>query len=102
MSTHLFTLFYEIFLNAVKAVAYSPKESRYFSVNFVSTTEGFQVKMSNSIGEGELKASGGGSLTISNYMKKFQVKDFFSGISSEKGCYEMSFSLPLGAIEEDK
>ena len=77
------------------ASGYSPERCRELSVTFAFTDKGVKVQITNSIGKGIINTPGGGQLIIENYMKKFSVKDFASGVSQEKSCFEVSFTLPF-------
>jgi hypothetical protein len=93
--THLFVLFYEIFLNAIKAVSYVEKTQRHLTVNFGTKNGCVFVEMCNSVGRESLEGYGQGNLIIKAYMDKFNIPDFNATTDSENSIYTMSFSLPF-------
>ena len=98
IQTHLFVLFYEIFLNAIKAISYAEKEQRYFTVNFSTKNDYIFVEMCNSVGQESLGGYGQGNHIIQAYMDKFNISDFYT--NSDGSIYTMSFSLPFSSNGE--
>ena len=95
VQTHLFVLFYEVFLNAVKAISYAPKDQRKFLVRFSVKNDVVFVEMCNSVGKVPFLGGGQGNLMIRAYMDKFSVPDFDVATPKNDFTYKMSFSLPF-------
>ena len=95
IQTHLFVLFYEIFLNAIKAISYAAKDQRCFIVNFLTKNDCVFVEMRNSVGQKSVGGYGQGNLIIKSYMDKFNINDFHVDANPPGVNYTMSFSLPF-------
>ena len=93
--TYLFIFFNEIFLNAVKAISYVNKQSRFFKVALALTDNGVSVNMQNSAIDDKARGNGFGRMIIENYIKMFDIKDFSAGFDTNSNCYEMHFSIPI-------
>lgn len=97
-ATHLFILFNELFLNAIKAAAHVQKDQRLLILCLQIKEEKLIVDISNSCNPSQnpsMNSHGFGQLVIANYRKMFQIDDFSSKLLLDKEQYQQHFSIQI-------
>ena len=93
--THLYVLFNEILLNAIKAASFVDKEQRNIKVSLTSAGGNIIVDISNSANPNRGISGGYGKIIIDNYKSMFNMLDFYSGYNADTKCYQVKFILPF-------
>ena len=93
--THLYILFNEILLNAVKAVSYVAKDQRMINIRLTYQNGDVCVDISNSANQNGGISGGYGRIIIDNYKSMFNMSDFYSGYDTTTKCYQVKFTLPF-------
>ena len=93
--THLYIIFNEILLNAVKAASYVAKEQRMINIRLTYQNGDICVDISNSANQNRGVSGGYGRIIIDNYKSMFNMSDFYSGYDTTTKCYQVKFTLPF-------
>lgn len=93
--THLYVLFNEILLNAIKAASFVDLEQRKIDVSLTSAEGNIIVDISNSSDSNRGVSGGYGRIIIDNYKSMFNMPDFYSGYDTNAQCYQVKFTLPF-------
>lgn len=93
--THLYILFNEILLNAVKAASYVDKDQRMITIRLTYQDGDICVDISNSANQNRGVSGGYGKIIIDNYKSMFNMPDFYSGYDTTAKCYQVKFTLPF-------
>ena len=91
---HLFILFKELFLNAIKAAAWVDKEKRQFYFDFSIVDKILHIDIKNSSRTGIEKKEGLGLLIFNNYKEMFSIQNNISHF--DNGVFFQHFEIPYG------
>ena len=93
--THLYILFNEILLNAIKAASFIDKGQRIINIKLTLQNDGIHVDISNSAIPTYNISGGYGNMIINNYKSMFNMLNFYSGYNKNIQRYQIKFTLPF-------